>query len=176
MELTHVRRGNIQICKWGGRVTGGPQPLRGASVDIEVSANQSRRLLPKPSPVVWLAVGVFVLLVAVALSVPMLFTHRRRQYPLHSIRMNLLVIDSAKQTWALANKTATTNTAPVWDDLLPYLCNRAVPKAVIGERYEPGRVFDRPQSVLTRNWEGHPKGTIVRLSVEREVEYLDRVR
>jgi hypothetical protein len=81
------------------------------------------------------------------------------------IEWRLRLIDTAKQEWA-ADHHQTNDVAMSAEDIAPYL-TRFFPQGAIrpvaGERYTINSLWKAPEAELTREMEGRPKGTVIRV-------------
>jgi len=91
---------------------------------------------------------------------------------INSVAVNLRSLDRAIQTWALDKGVTNVTASPAWNDIFPYLMNGQKPKPLAGEQYVPGRLCDGPSAILTRKFLNHPKGTIIRIATNGQVEFL----
>jgi len=88
---------------------------------------------------------------------------------------NLRQLDGATQQWAIEHGQ-TGGVIVTWEDLAPYL--RRTPnlgvwvKPVAGEKYTLKTVKESPEAELTRELEGRPKGTVLRLGSNLDVEII----
>jgi hypothetical protein len=84
-------------------------------------------------------------------------------------------LDGAVQQWAL-DHGRTGAVVVTREDIAPYL--RHSPdtngwvKSVAGERYILKTITDSPEAHLTRDLEGRPKGTVIRLGTNMHVEII----
>ena len=110
----------------------------------------------------WLdVIGVIILAVCILLVVLALpATGHSVPRKTYRIFHNLRRINMAVEQWALEHNQ--TNPVPVTkNDITPYL-ERWV-KPVAGETYTLKTTLEPAEAELTRDFEGHPKGTVFRL-------------
>ncbi len=90
------------------------------------------------------------------------------------ILRNLRQLDAAKRQWAQdQNATGAVEITP--EDLAPYLevpPNKGWVTPVAGERYFLKSLAESPVAELTRKLEGWPKGTVLRLGTNAELEVI----
>jgi len=84
----------------------------------------------------------------------------------NAIINNLRQIDGAKQLWAIEHGR-TGAVLVTTQDIAPYFrhdqAKEGFLKAVAGERYVIGTLVESPEAQLTREVDGRPKGTLLRL-------------
>lgn len=124
---------------------------------IVVEANDSRshrlqKILLWPS--VLAICAIVFLLVFLPIALPNFIASRRAETQ-HHIYNNLLIIDGAKQHWALENRKGP-GIIPTLQDLSPYLKNGRFPEAVAGEIYDINPVGVAPTARLN-----DPAGTVI---------------
>jgi len=87
---------------------------------------------------------------------------------------NLRSIEDAVQQWAL-EQTRTGAVEVTWMNIGPYLGHSPVSegrvKAVAGEIYTLKSLVESPEAQLTRDLEGRPKGTVIRLGTN-DAEFI----
>ncbi len=107
-----------------------------------------------------LVLGLFLALF-ISIAVPNYVGHGRGR--LNAITFNLRQLDAAVQQWEIDHHP-TGAVLVAREDIAPYL--RFAPdhwvKRVAGEQYVLKPLPQSPEAVLTREVEGHPKGTIIR--------------
>jgi hypothetical protein len=105
------------------------------------------------------------LLAALIISIAMPNFVSRGPGKIHAIICNLQQLDGAVQMWAIDHHQ--TNAVLVTkEDIAPYLrvSTDHWVNQVAGERYVLKALPQSPEAVLTREVEGRPKGTVIRLS------------
>ena len=105
------------------------------------------------------------LLAASIISIAMPNFVSRGPGKIHAIICNLQQLDGAVQMWAIDHHQ--TNAVLVTkEDIAPYLriSTDHWVNQVAGERYVLKVLPQSPEAVLTREVEGRPKGTVIRLS------------
>jgi hypothetical protein len=165
----------------GAPPNGGPaEPLGNSSVGSgPPSMNWALGIMNNPArfrrPRSWVTILIVGLSVAVlfVLGVPNFVGHGPGK--INAILNNLRQIDGASQQWATSRGQTGAVTA-TWADIAPYLPPASGPQGsvrqVAGERYVLKPLTQPPEAVLTREVEGHPKGTVVRFSTNGEVEVI----
>lgn len=78
--------------------------------------------------------AVLVMLLLFSL-IPRVFNDNREEAQLRAIRINLRIIDGAKDQWEISTK-ATRSVYPTEKDLGPFLKGGKLPTPVIGEKYK----------------------------------------
>jgi len=119
-----------------------------------------------------LALGLFVALL-IAIVAPNYVGHGRGRT--NGIVNNLRQLDGAVQQWAL-DYHQTGAIVVAWKDIAPYLKGASDlhgwVKPVAGEVYVLKALPQSPEVVLTRELDGRPKGTVLRLGTNGDVEII----
>ena len=113
--------------------------------------------------------GAFLAAIAVANS------PGPRRSKIHAIVSNLQQLEGAVQMWGIDHHQ-TGAVAVTWEDLAPYLkADRNVHggmKSEAGEVYVLKTLTQSPEAVLTRKLGDWPKGTVLRLGTNGEVQFV----
>jgi hypothetical protein len=131
------------------------------------------RKLPGRCRVSILATGAFALFVAflVAIAIPNHIHNGPGKTT--GVFSNLRQLDGAIQMWAVDHH-ATGAVVVSRQDVAPYL--RATPegwvKPVAGEVYFVKSLAQSPEAVLTREVDGRPKGTVLRLGTNGDLQFI----
>ena len=120
--------------------------------------NSTRRL----RIVLQLAVALILAALIWAVMIPNYTGSRGSQ--IVAIVNNLIQLDSAKQQWAY-EKHETNDVEVTSRDLAPYLTRTGI-TPIAGEHYVTNSLHRLPEAILASKLEGHPKGTVIRLSVD----------
>jgi hypothetical protein len=119
-----------------------------------------------------LAIGLFVAFLA-AIAVPN--RPGSRTSKTHAIESNLRQLDGAVQMWGFEHQK-TGAVAVTLEDVAPYLrADRDVHggmKSVAGEVYVLKTLTQPPEAVLTRKLGDRPKGTVLRLGTNGDVQFV----
>jgi uncharacterized RDD family membrane protein YckC len=112
--------------------------------------------------VAWILVpGLILLLLFVASPIVLANWQRAQEVArLNQIRINLLLINNAKENWAF-EKRKDARAEPVPQDLLPYFAARAFPSPVAGETYQVNPVGTSATARLSSGLLNYPAGSLV---------------
>jgi hypothetical protein len=122
-------------------------------------------------------VGLLVLGLCVAFLAAIAVPNRpgSRTSKTHAIESNLRQLDGAVQMWGFEHQK-TGAVAVTWEDVAPYLkTDRDVHggmKSVAGEVYVLKTLTQPPEAVLTRKLGDRPKGTVLRLGTNGDVQFV----
>ena len=119
-----------------------------------------------------LALGLFVAFLA-SFAVPNFPGPRTSKT--HAIESNLRQLDGAVAYWGIEHHQ-TGAIAVTWEDVAPYLrADRDFHggmKSVAGEVYVLKTLTQPPEAVLTRKLGDRPKGTVLRLGTNGDVQFV----
>ena len=119
-----------------------------------------------------MAIGLFVAFLA-SIAVPN--RPGSRTSKIHAIVSNLQQLEGAVQMWGIDHHQ-TGAVAVTWEDVAPYLrADRDVHggmKSVAGEVYVLKTLTQPPEAVLTRKLDERPKGTVLRLGTNGDVQIV----
>ena len=85
------------------------------------------------------------------------------------MKCNLMKLDGAMSQWALEHHQ-TGAVAVTWEDLSPYLGGTV--EVVAGERYSVTSLGESPEAQLARKVGTLPKGTVLRLGTNNDLEIV----
>jgi len=129
---------------------------------VDMNANESKQ--PSRSYLLPGVVAATALLVVCMLCMPNFV--RSGTSKTNGIINNLRQLDGAKQQWAL-DHGRTGAVLVTTEDLVPYLrypqARHGLVKPVAGEHYSIKTLIESPEAQLTREVDGRPKGTVIRL-------------
>ena len=116
---------------------------------------------------------VLVLFVAFLASIAVPNYPQRRTSKTHAIESNLRQLDGAVQYWGIQHHQ-TGAVVVTWEDVAPYLKAQADVhggmKSVAGEVYVLKTLTQSPEAVLTRKLGEKPKGTVLRLGTNGDLQ------
>jgi hypothetical protein len=131
-----------------------PRNLNWGSKEMKLDAKRTKLWVDS-----FMCLRVFVAVWIIALFLPGCVHHKvgRSTASMNACVNVLRAIDAAKQEWALEHDVST-NAAPAWTDVLPFLANR-VPTCPRGGTYTLGRIDEDPTCSIGGPAHTLPPGT-----------------